>query len=518
MGVKAHNEKTLIDLSAAEAKGFLLKEKSYVSFDLPDYFTFQNLLDKVGEALNAKPLSHYRTSNPRACDGINYKLLYNKDGNYAWRSLQVIHPAIYISLVNQIAEEKNWRTILDRFGHFRENEKIECHSIPVVPDSANKSDKIPQIFTWWQKIEQRSVAFALDYRYMIQTDISNCYDSIYTHSIAWAIHTREKAKENRRSDESIGNTIDTHLQDMNSGQTNGIPQGSVLMDFLAEMVLGYVDSLLTEKIGSTGKTGQSKPSVGDYRILRYRDDYRIFSNNLFEAGQVAKYLSETLAEMGLKLNAEKTKASDDVIKNSLKPDKRYWIAHKQIAGKKWKWLMQLHLLSAQFPNSGTLDNQMRKFLQVIQKQREQQKKKDSNIDTLISLVVEIGYRNPRVLPQSAAILLFFLDQIKDKKKKESTFDKVRLKFEQMPNSSINEIWLHWVSSKIGKETCYEEKICQKVTKSDTAIWNTAWLTDGLKQIIDSTPIIDDKKRKDSLKRPTPTEGEMKNMGGSSTYN
>jgi hypothetical protein len=29
------------------------------------------------------------------------------------------------------------------------------------------------------------------------------------------------------------------MQGMNYGQTNGIPQGSVLMDFIAEMVLGF---------------------------------------------------------------------------------------------------------------------------------------------------------------------------------------------------------------------------------------------------------------------------------------
>jgi hypothetical protein len=36
------------------------------------------------------------------------------------------------------------------------------------------------------------------------------------------------------------------MQGMNYGQTNGIPQGSVLMDFIAEMVLGYIDECLSE--------------------------------------------------------------------------------------------------------------------------------------------------------------------------------------------------------------------------------------------------------------------------------
>ena len=58
---------------------------------------------------------------------------------------------------------------------------------------------------------------------------------------------------------------------MNYGQTNGIPQGSVLTDFIAEIVLGYIDSKLSERI---------RKEIGsiNYKIIRYRDDYRIFTN------------------------------------------------------------------------------------------------------------------------------------------------------------------------------------------------------------------------------------------------
>jgi hypothetical protein len=55
------------------------------------------------------------------------------------------------------------------------------------------------------------------------------------------------------------------MQGMNYGQTNGIPQGSVLMDFIAEMVLGYIDERLSECLDKNM----------NYHIIRYRDDYRI---------------------------------------------------------------------------------------------------------------------------------------------------------------------------------------------------------------------------------------------------
>ena len=41
------------------------------------------------------------------------------------------------------------------------------------------------------------------------------------------------------------------------------------MDFVAEIVIGYVDEQITSALG--------EPT--DFRILRYRDDYRIFANS-----------------------------------------------------------------------------------------------------------------------------------------------------------------------------------------------------------------------------------------------
>ncbi len=67
----------------------------------------------------------------------------------------------------------------------------------------------------------------------------------------------------------LGNIVDNSIMNMRNGQTNGIPQGSVLMDFIAEMVLGYADTELTSKIR------ELEPEL-NYQVLRYRDDYRIF--------------------------------------------------------------------------------------------------------------------------------------------------------------------------------------------------------------------------------------------------
>lgn len=471
--------KSIIELSGDEAEQFLLKQESYVNFDLPVYFSFQSMLNKIENRLKGKNLSDFILSNPRDFDKVNYSILTNRDGKFAWRPFQLINPAIYVSLVQKITEKDNWELIQKRFNDFRTNDKIECHSLPMISETEKKTDKESQILTWWQMIEQKSISLSLDYRYVLQTDITDCYGSIYTHSIPWSIHTKEEAKkkENRNNNSLIGVAIDNHLQDMSYGQTNGIPQGSVLMDFIAEMVLGCVDELLSKRLVDL--------RIEKYKILRYRDDYRIFTNNPFEAEQITKVLSELLIDMGLKLNATKTEASDNVIKNSIKPDKRYWIKNQRYTGSKQKWLIQLYLLSEDFPNSGTLDTQMREFLDVIKKS----KRDDSNLESLISLLTEIAFRNPRVVPTVVAILSFLLKQINERSEKRLILKRINDKFKQIPNSSYLRIWLQRLTLKIDKSLDYDEILCKKVIDKNQRIWNVDWLQNNFKEEIEETPII-----------------------------
>ena len=275
--------KNVLDLTNEEAKKFFLSEERYFTFDLPKYFTFNKILEKLSKKLDSKKLSEFysdnkngnqqrieeiKKNNPSFFEDINYKLFNNKNGEYSWRLFQLIHPALYVSLVHDITKEENWKIIL---GKFKEKSIIECVSIPVVKSEKQKTEKVEQILTWWEKVEQKSISLSLDYNYIFHTDIVDCYGAIYTHSISWALHTKEIAKKKRNNKKMIGNIIDRHLKDMANGQTNGIPQGSILMDFIAEIVLKYSDLELSKKLEAL----EDK----DFKIIRYRDDYRIFVNN-----------------------------------------------------------------------------------------------------------------------------------------------------------------------------------------------------------------------------------------------
>lgn len=236
-------------MTCIEAREYFLKSSSYFSGNLPSYFDFTGVLKRVSEELENKNLSDVWEKTPGNYYNVNRKIIMNKDGQYAWRQLQVIHPFIYVDLVNIITKKENWKVLKDRFSEFNntsDTSKIRCISIP--KESKSKlTDTGNTILGWWKNSEQAMIKYSLDFEYCLQTDVTDCYPSIYTHSISWAIHEKDVAKYNRKVN-ILGNKIDKRIQFMQNMQTNGLPQGSTLMDFIAEIILGYSDKLLIEEL------------------------------------------------------------------------------------------------------------------------------------------------------------------------------------------------------------------------------------------------------------------------------
>jgi hypothetical protein len=473
--------KSVLELSPAEAKQFFLNEKSYCEFDLPPYFTFGNLLTKLSDKIGNTNLKDYCLSKPRDYSNVNYVLLNNKDGKYAWRPYQLIHPAIYVSLAHKITEEIYWKVILERFKQFRLNEKIKCYSLPVQSES-DESDRAEQVKHWWENVEQQSIELSLEYEYLLETDIADCYGSIYSHSIAWALHGKDFAKEktNRIDESLIGNIIDWHIQDMTYGQTNGLPQGSALMDFIAEIVLGYADLLLTAEL--------DKNHITEYKIIRYRDDYRIFVNNPHTADIIAKNLTEVLFGLGLKINANKSKFSSEVVKSSLKPGKYFWVSNQTKNGDHQKQLYIIHSLSQNYPNSGIVQ----KLLDGYYHQIKNGVRSYDNVIVLIAILTDIALNSPRTYPVIAAVLSKLIFNLPPVLPKATAVNKILKRFEKIPNTGYLQIWLQRITLKLEKTFPYEESLCKKVTDDKVEIWNSEWLNNGLKKIIEAISIVDQK--------------------------
>lgn len=471
-------------MTAKQAGLFLLKPESYCSLDLPPYFVFSKILSAVSKNLLGKTLTSM-SSKPRDHEGVSYSMLSNKDGRHAWRPFQLIHPALYIALVDQMTQPVNWKVICTRFKEFQNLPNFKCLSIPVGASSSTV-DKAAQVRNWWLGIEQGSIELALDFNYVVHADITDCYADIYTHSIAWALHTKPEAKAKKGDKSLLGNVIDGHIQDMRHGQTNGIPQGSVLMDFIAELVLGYADLNLSKRL--------SDADITEFQILRYRDDYRIFVQNPQRGEAILKCLTEVLIDLGLKLNTGKTTGSLQVVASSIKADKRSWLRGRQGDRNLQKHLLIIHAHGVDFPNTGSLTTALAHFHERLTKA-----KRIQNPHVLVSIAIDIAYTSPRTFPVCAAIISKLLASLETKDEQVEVIRKIYRKLSQLPNTGHMEVWLQRISHPLEPRLHYKEQLCRLVKNRAADIWNNDWITSPkLKAALDASQIVS-KSKVQSLK-------------------
>ena len=471
--------KRLIELSNEEAKKHFLKGSSYFNGDMPSYISFEPILSDVEIVLQGKNYPEFKSKSPSDFPDVNYNFVANKDGRLAWRPYELMHPAIYVSLVNVICDPTNWQLIITRLSEF-ENGVVDCCSAPVMSFD-HQTDTATQVRNWWQSVEQRSLVYSMEFSHVLHTDVTDCYGSLYTHSISWALHGLEDAKENKRNKSFLGNKIDAHIQDSRYGQTNGITQGSVLMDFVAEIVLGYVDEQINNALGNST----------DCRILRYRDDYRIFANSDDRAEEILKIVSDKLRSVGMKLGVSKTFLNKNVIEGSIKPDKLAGIDLQDLGDANaktiQKQLLRLHSFGLRFPNSGALRRLVSEFHTRISEQTE----KPTDLEVQVAIATDIGFVSPATFPAVAGILSHLIS-LAPSEEKSRLWTKVRTKMARVPYNGYLEIWLQRVTQPKAVDIPFDsdETICKIVNGEDLELWGNGWIAShDLKKAIEASKIV-----------------------------
>jgi hypothetical protein len=478
---KNEQMRKLVELSSEEAKGHFLKGSSYFNADIPSYISFEPILNAVASVLKGKGFTGYQKSKPKDLQGINYELLANKDGRFTWRPFELIHPAIYVSLVDTLCDPNNWAHIQKRFSEFKDG-VVDCCSTPVISTNEEK-DQATQIKHWWQEVEQKSLIYSLEFSHILHTDVIDCYGSLYTHSIVWALHGLQQAKKNKG--DYFGDKIDQHIQAGRYGQTNGISQGSVLMDFVAEIVLGYVDEQINSEL-------HNKPK--DFRIVRYRDDYRIFANSDDRAEAILKVISDKLRSVGMKLGVSKTLLSKNVVEGAIKPDKLAGIDLQDLGNANaktiQKQLLRLHSFGQRFPNSGSLRRLVGEFHNNVFNIDPEQKPDD--LEVLVAIATDIGFVSPATFPAVAGILSKLISLASPEKEKTALWEKVRNKMARVPYNGYLEIWLQRVTlpRSVGILFKSDERICQIVDKNTVELWENRWISNNdLKDALEVSKIV-----------------------------
>lgn len=423
--------KNISEASNSELVEFFLRDDSYCNIPLPAYISFSKMLKNIHSIISVKSSPFYsKVVKPKDAkvSNINHAIICNKNNGLSWRKVTLINPYFYVHCVIVLTSDKVWPEIKLKLDSYLSNKKIKPVNIPFLKDKSSGSGVSQIIRNWWSHFENESMGLSVEYGFVANTDISNCYDSIYSHSLEWVFGSKEESKKGQGG--LVGAEIDKLIQLMNEGQTNGILTGSEICNLFAELVLGDVDLKLVEKMTSLG--------VENYKILRYRDDYRIFSNTEVECMLILKELSEILQQYGLSLNANKTFVSNDIVASSVKKDKIKTITSplpKDISIQ--KKLFFIYELSKETNHSKIINKYLNEI--IFEVKRNGIDYNFNSINAICGIIINLVVLNSSVYQSAIALLSYVLNGA-SKEFRVEIIPLLHAKISKLPNTYYFNIW------------------------------------------------------------------------------
>lgn len=519
--------KNILSLNHEEAMDFFLKSEQYHGFELPEYFVFDELLQNVKNTVGETPYEDCLQEgiSPEQLADVNLDILLNKDGRYAVRPIILANPFLYYFLVREICNEQSWTIIKQLFKKFNVPHITSC-ALPVMPKEKEPFHKSTTILNWWTSLEQRSIELSLEYRYMFVTDITNCYGSVNPQTFDWAFSLKGTEYE-QKTENTIAKNIQKYLRAFQQGRNIGIPQGSAIFDFIGEIILGYSDLLLHEAI----KRERIKVP---YEIIRYRDDYRIFCNDKDVLERISYILQHVLESLNFRMNSKKTKISDSIVTDAVKPDKLAYIYNTPIFNKKGcdfdsfeKHLLYIFMFARQYPDSGSIktmlsdiDKRIGDWLKPYEedvsptqlheggeskteKVMKQRRLVGGSIRAMSAVCAQIALENVGCCHYALRVLSRMVDSLKDEKEKSAIINLVYSKLCNQPNSDYNQLWLQNMTYQRDKKkgtSPYKMRLCRVVAgDKDVELWNDEWIKPQFLSSLYTNGIVD----ADTLKKVTP---------------
>ncbi|KEQ02979.1 hypothetical protein GV67_16450 [Pseudorhizobium pelagicum] len=130
------------------------------------------------------------------------------------------------------------------------------------------------------------------FEYTVVTDVRAFYHSVYTGSIPWAIHGRDRSK---RRLALFGNDLSLLIRNAQGGHTTGLPVGPDTSRILAEVVASRIDTEIDHAL---------KMKEGD--AARFVDDFTFGCNSIEEGQKIIAEVRRAAAKFELDIGKEKT--------------------------------------------------------------------------------------------------------------------------------------------------------------------------------------------------------------------
>ena len=215
------------------------------------------------------------------------------------RTVKIPNPEQQLKLFDYIISKKvEIEEILSKNTHTLANpiknsvisyDDMHFFDIPLLRDKYKiKSDYIKNL--------GKKLKHSMGYKYIYKLDLANFYESIYTHTIEWAVIGKEEAKENiRRKKKNLGERLDTFVRNTNNQETSGIPTGPFSSRIISELLLNKVD----EKLDILKKDM-------DFQFVHYVDDYEFYFRNEADYKVMKHKIRNVFDNYRLKINENKT--------------------------------------------------------------------------------------------------------------------------------------------------------------------------------------------------------------------
>lgn len=245
--------------------------------------------------------------------------------NGANRVMSVVNPLVLIPLhfyINkhnnaileeQISSKKNYES-LSKF-YFKNKEYTRYYNYDEEPFIVNYSTIYQNSYKTNLLIKQK---ISDGKYYQLSIDISNFYNSIYTHVISWDL-----VNENNKI---IFDNLDFLNRTLNNNETKGIVIGPYTSSLFSEIILSKIDRIMI-----------SMYSDKDVNLSRYCDDYYFYCDvkEMLE-NEIIMVMSENLSKYKLDINMDKINIAEfPFISLNTIQTKNIYLLTKQIEEKKY---------------------------------------------------------------------------------------------------------------------------------------------------------------------------------------
>lgn len=254
--------------------------RGFFPFEVPPCFT-SNSFGSIGRASGAPPEFLLRKPGRYPSAQMARHNLARK--GKLRRVLGVPNPIIYYNTACEVVD--SW-SVLDAFLNRSRRSVTRIIADPSAERALTPANGPPD----FPRLRAR---YRTNRKYLLVADVQQFYPSLYTHSIPWAVHGKDTAKQNKTDWSLVGNRLDFWARQAQDQQTRGVPIGPDTSRLVAELVMTAVDIELQRRV----------KNVRGFRAL---DDFELSFRTRSDAESALSELQSILAMFDLQLNETKT--------------------------------------------------------------------------------------------------------------------------------------------------------------------------------------------------------------------